>query len=59
MKEFATKHPILTFLLVDSAIGGILKTVRYIVDAFTYKPDPNTKEEEPEDEPAGDIQQDT
>ena len=28
MKEFALKHPILTFLLADSLICGIVNTIR-------------------------------
>ena len=52
MKEFALKHPFLTFLLVDGAITGIVK----IVTAFTGKgaavtePAAETAEEKEADE---------
>ena len=57
MKEFAMKHPILTFLLADAAIGGVVKIVCSIANIFSGGKDDN--KEEPEDEPACDIQQDT
>lgn len=47
MKEFALKHPILTFLLADSAICGILNLVNALC---------GRKKEVKADEPAGDIQ---
>lgn len=28
MKEFALKHPILTFLLVDGVIAGLFRTIQ-------------------------------
>lgn len=30
MKEWAIKHPILTFLLIDSAIAGVVNVIRSI-----------------------------
>ena len=33
MKEWAIKHPIMTFLLIDSAIAGIVNTIRFIAGA--------------------------
>ena len=70
MKEFAMKHPILTFFLVDSAISGIVKIVTTIVDAFGGKQDGDGEievevpvevsveavEEEKPNESSGDIQ---
>ena len=35
MKEYALKHPILTFLLVDSAIAGMVNIVWYVINAAT------------------------
>lgn len=61
MKEFAMRHPILTFLLVDSAIGGVVKIVTSITGAFGRNDEEAettievTKEETP-DGPSGDIQ---
>lgn len=34
MKEFALKHPILTFLLADSAIAGICNLIKFGLAAF-------------------------
>lgn len=34
MKEFALKHPILTFLLADALICGIVNVVGFGVQAF-------------------------
>ena len=34
MKEFAIKHPILTFLLVDSAIAGVVNVLKIGLAAF-------------------------
>ena len=34
MKEFAIKHPILTFLLVDSAIAGVVNVLKIALAAF-------------------------
>lgn len=46
MKEFALKHPILTFLLVDSAIGGVVKLI-YALTGYHDKCE--VVETEPED----------
>ena len=37
MKEFAMKHPILSFLLADAAIGGVVKTIQAICGIFGNK----------------------
>ena len=63
MKEFAMKHPFLTFFMVDSAIGGVVSIVKAVVGLFnkgdktevTISPAP-VVEEETQDEPSGDIQ---
>lgn len=38
MKEWALKHPIMTFLLVDSLITGILKTINAFAPKKTVCP---------------------
>ena len=59
MKEFALKHPILTFLLMDSAIGGIVAIVKTVACAFGKGTEATVvtiaKEEEKENESSGDI----
>ena len=35
MKEFMTKHPILSFLLATSAIDGVVKVVKTVCYAIT------------------------
>ena len=64
MKEFALKHPILTFLLVDSLGTGVINLIKYGIAAFVKnevieisKDDlKKAREEEMMDEPACDIQ---
>ena len=64
MKEFALKHPILTFLLVDSLGTGVINLIKYGLAAFgknkvieVSKDDlKKAREEEMMDEPACDIQ---
>lgn len=70
MKEFALKHPILTFLLADSAIAGIVNIVCHGLVAFgknkpstamfkitqTKNHSDDSNEEEIKNEPACDIQ---
>lgn len=34
MKEFAMKHPILTFLLADSLIAGVVNIIGHVTAAF-------------------------
>ena len=34
MKEWILKHPIMTFLLADTAIAGVINLVKYTVAAF-------------------------
>lgn len=53
MMEFALKHPILTFLLVGSAIDGVVSIARSVSAAFAGKKE---KTEVDTDEPANDIQ---
>ena len=65
MKEFALKHPIITFLLVDSLIAGAYKTICFVATLFG-KNQPDSEaffdgdtvyvKEENADEPANDIQ---
>lgn len=50
MKEFALKHPILTFLLADVVLYNAFVTVNNIARIF------GKKKEENADEPANDIQ---
>lgn len=38
MKEWALKHPIMTFLLVDSLITGVLKTINAFAPKKTVCP---------------------
>lgn len=38
MKEWALKHPILTFLLVDGLITGVLKTINAFAPKKTVSP---------------------
>ena len=56
LKEFIMKHPILTFLLADTAITGICNTVKYVAAAFGKNQVVEVTEEGKKDEPAGDIQ---
>lgn len=37
MKEFALKHPIITFLLADSAICGVVRIVQAVAAAIGGK----------------------
>lgn len=46
MKEWALKHPILTFLLVDAITYNLFVTVKYIVNAIKG---PEEKEENAEE----------
>lgn len=55
MKEWAFKHPIMTFFLVDAAIAGVVNICRLAIDALGKGTEEETKEEK-EHEPAGDIQ---
>lgn len=54
MKEWALKHPVLTFLLVSSAIDGAVKVFRLVTGALGKNNEET--EEEKANEPAGDIQ---
>lgn len=59
MKEFAMKHPIMTFLLIGSAIDGIVKVAAYISTlkfAANVVSEDENAEEVTEDESTGDIQ---
>jgi hypothetical protein len=57
MKEFALKHPIITFLLADSFIAGAYKTICFVATLFgKNQPDSEALKEENADEPANDIQ---
>lgn len=38
MKEFIVKHPIISFLLADAAIGGIVKVVQAVSYAISGRP---------------------
>ena len=38
MKEWILKHPVMTFLLVDSAIAGTVKVVQALTCMITGKP---------------------
>lgn len=51
MKEWAFKHPIMTFFLVDAAIAGVVNICRLAIDALG-----NNTEEEKQHEPADDHQ---
>lgn len=68
MKEFALKHPILTFLLADTLIAGVVNIVRTglvafgknepRVAAFRITKNANSNnEEETTDESANDVEQ--
>lgn len=52
MKEFALKHPILTFILADITFYNIFNVINNALRVRALK---NTKEATP-DEPANDIQ---
>lgn len=69
MKEFACKHPFITFLIIDEVVTGIVNLGRMIYNYKTKKhndimaacrdseeTDDATEEETTNDEPAGDIQ---
>ena len=59
MKEFVMKHPILTFLLVGSAIDGIVKIVAWTSAMHIAKNLPDEEAEEAtedESESSNDIQ---
>lgn len=59
MKEFALKHPFLTFFAIDAIVGGVVKIVALLTGNV---PNSNcgtateTNEEELNNESAGDIQ---
>ena len=59
MKEFALKHPFLTSFAIYAVIDGVVKIVALLTGNV---PNSNcgtateTNEEEPNNEPAGDIQ---
>lgn len=58
MKEFALKHPFLTFFAIDAIVGGVVKVVALLtgnVPKTECKVTTETNEEEPNNEPAGDI----
>ena len=58
MKEFALKHPFITFFIADGIVTGVVKIVAMLT-GYAKKPDEQTtetNEEEPNNEPAGDIQ---
>lgn len=66
MKEFAMKHPILTFLIADALIGGVVSIVRAlsgnplvcynVEDTEEESEEIEEKKEDEPDEPSGDIQ---
>lgn len=60
MKEFALKHPFLTFFMVDATITGVLKIVAMLTGNFRIgnakTGETTTNEEDSEDESANDIQ---
>ena len=53
MKEFAMKHPILTFILADITFYNIFNVIN---NALRVKAMKNAKEEMTQDESANDIQ---
>jgi hypothetical protein len=53
LKEFAMKHPVMTFLLAASAIDGTVAIVKAVAGIFNKE---KATEEEKVNEPAGDIQ---
>lgn len=56
MKEFAIKHPILTFFLADSIVCGVVKIVAMITGYHGPVVVATTNKEDSEDEPANDTQ---
>ena len=56
MKEWALKHPVMTFLLADTAIAGIVNVCKLVIAAFSKNNISEVSEEEKQDEPAGDHQ---
>lgn len=56
MKEFALKHPFITFLLVDAVVCNVLNFGNNILRLIDRKKNEETAEEETPDEPANDIQ---
>lgn len=59
MKEFALKHPFLTFFAIDAIVGGVVKIVALLtgnVPNSNCGTTTETNEEEPNNEPTGDIQ---
>lgn len=61
MKEFIIKHPIITFLLADTLICGVVNLGTNIARAFASKgrsteaPVQEKTEEDDANEPSGDI----
>ena len=53
MKEFALKHPILTFLLVDGVIAGLFRTIQ----AFAPNGESNGEKTEEEDKSVADPEE--
>ena len=60
MKEWALKHPVMTFLLADAIIAGTLKVVAFGLSVFGKTPavtqTATDTEEESKDESSDDIQ---
>lgn len=54
MKEFALKHPFLTFFIADAIVSGVVKIVAMLTGNVETG-DTTTNEEDSEDEPANDI----
>ena len=52
MKEFAMKHPIITFLLVDGLLTGLFRTIQ------AFAPNGEKAEDEDEDKSESDPEED-
>lgn len=49
MKEFAMKHPILTFLLVDGVIAGLFRTIQAFAPSSEKAEDEEKSVADPEE----------
>lgn len=56
MKEFVMKHPIITFLLADSLIAGVVNSIKYVAACFAKNNVIEVEEGEKVNESTGDIQ---
>lgn len=57
MKEFALKHPIITFLLVDGLLTGLFRTIQAFAPNGEKAEDEKSEEDKSENDPEEDLAQ--